>query len=149
MEARLKNPTMLLPDVMPAIQSLLGATYKAGVPPATLALVHLRASQMNGCHLCLETGMCHAQKAGETDDRLFAIAGWRTASCFTPAERAALALTESVTALSKDDPVPDAVWNETAKYYDEQGIAALLLAITMANMFNRFNIATRQVEATW
>jgi len=149
MEARLKNPTMLLPDVMPAIQSLLGATYKAGVPAATLALVHLRASQINGCHLCLETGICHAQAAGETDERLFAIAGWRTAGCFAPAERAALALTESVTTLSTENPVPDEVWSEAAKYYDETGLAALLLAITMANMFNRFNIATRQVEATW
>jgi AhpD family alkylhydroperoxidase len=81
---------MVLPGVMPAIQALMAATAEGGVPARTLGLVHLRASQINGCHLCVDTGTCYARSAGESDNRLLAVAGWRKASCFTDAERAAL-----------------------------------------------------------
>jgi AhpD family alkylhydroperoxidase len=150
MQARMKNPAMVLPDIMPAIQALMAATEKGGVPPATLGLVHLRASQINGCHLCVDLGTCHAQKSGESDERLFAVAGWRKASCFTDAERAALALAEAVTRLSdRDDPVPDDIWDEAARHYDEPALAALILSIATTNVFNRLNVATRQVAANW
>ena len=150
MHARMKNPAMILPDAMPAIQALMAATEKGGVPPATLSLVHLRASQINGCTVCTDMGICYAQKAGETDDRLFAVAGWRNASCFTDAERAALALTEAVTRLSdRPDPVPDDIWNEATRYYDEPALAALILSIATTNVFNRLNVTTRQVGVSW
>ena len=149
MEARMTNPAMVLPGVMPAIQALMAATAEGGVPPTTLALMHLRASQINGCHLCLELGACHMKSAGESDDRMLAVAGWRKASCFTPAERAALALTEAVTRLSGDDPVPDEIWQEAARHYDEKGLAALVLSIATTNVFNRVNVTTRQVSASW
>ena len=150
MEARMKNPAMVLPGVMPAIQALMAATAEGGVPQATLALAHLRASQINGCHLCVDLGTCHAKSGGETDDRLMAVAGWRKAACFTPAERAALALTEAVTRLSdKDDPVPDDIWEEAARHYDEKALAALLVSIATTNVFNRLNVTTRQMSATW
>src|SRR5262249_5134671 len=97
MQARMKNPAMVIPGALQAIQSLISVTYQGGVPTPTLSLVHLRASQINGCHLCVDSGTCHAQQAGESDDRLFSVAGWRKATCFTDAERAALALTEAVT----------------------------------------------------
>ena len=84
MEARMKNPAMVLPGVMPAIQALMAATAEGGVPQSTLGLVHLRASQINGCHLCMDLGSCHAKSAGETDDRLFAVAGWRKAPLLSP-----------------------------------------------------------------
>ena len=77
MYARMKNPAMILPDAMPAIQALQAATYKGGVPAATLGLVHLRASQINGCSVCVDSGTCQIRQAGETDERLSAVAHWR------------------------------------------------------------------------
>jgi AhpD family alkylhydroperoxidase len=150
MEARIKNPATLLPGATDAIKALISTAYSGGVPPSTLSLVHLRASQINGCHLCVESGTCHAQQSGETDARLFSVASWRKASCFTDAERSALALTEAVTRISDQaDPVPDDVWNEAARYYDERALASLLLWISTTNVFNRLNVSTRQTEITW
>jgi AhpD family alkylhydroperoxidase len=150
MQARMKNPAMIFPDAMQAIQSLNAATEKGGVSPTTLGLVHLRASQINGCSSCVDSGARHARKAGETDERLFAVAAWRDAPYFTDAERAALALAEAVTRLSdRADPVPDEVWDEAARHYDERGLAALTLAIAITNVFNRINVTTRQVAGAW
>jgi AhpD family alkylhydroperoxidase len=148
MQARMKNPAMVVPDAMPALQSLAKSVQQAGVPPRTLALVHLRASQINGCSACVDGGSRGARQAGETEERLFAVAAWREAPYFTDAERAALALTEAVTRLSdRTDAVPDEVWNEAARHYDEPALAGLLLAIAMTNVWNRFNVATRQVAS--
>ncbi|TMC99434.1 MAG: carboxymuconolactone decarboxylase family protein [Chloroflexi bacterium] len=149
MQARMSNPAMILPDAMNAIQTLLKATRKGGVPSATLELVHLRASQINGCSVCLDGHWRIARDAGETDERLFAVAAWRDAPYFTDAERAALALAEAVTQLSdRADPVPDALWDEAARHYDEQGLAALILMIATTNLFNRLNATTRQVAGS-
>ena len=150
MHARMKNPATVVPGAMEAIQALLASTYAGGIPFTTLHLVHLRASQINGCHLCVESGTCYAQQAGESDDRLLSVAGWRKASCFTDAERAAPALTEAITRLSdQTDPVPDDIWNEATRHYDERALASLILSIATTNVFNRLNVSTRQVEATW
>ena len=93
-------------------------------------------------------GWRKAKKAGETDERLFSVAAWREASYYTEAERAALALAEAVTQLSdRADPVPDALWDEAARHYDEPALAALILAIANINVWNRLNVATRQVAA--
>jgi AhpD family alkylhydroperoxidase len=128
----------------------MAATAEGGVSQTTLGLCHLRASQINGCHLCVDGGICYGRSAGESDERLFAIAGWRTASCFTDAERAALALTEAVTRISdRDDPVPDEIWTEATRHYDEKALAALILSIATTNVFNRLNVTTRQVAAAW
>src|SRR5205809_7051036 len=149
MQARMSNPAMILPDAMNAIQTLLKATRKGDVPSATLELVHLRASQINGCSFCVDMGSRSARKAGETDERLFSVAAWREAYYFTDAERAALALTEAVTRLAdRPDPVPDAVWEEAAKYYDEREMSALLLWIATTNLFNHLNVPTRQPAGT-
>jgi AhpD family alkylhydroperoxidase len=150
MQERMKNPAVIIPDAMQAIQGLTKATYQGGVPAATLALVHLRVSQINGCSACLQGGAAQARKAGETEDRLATVAAWRDAPYFTDAERAALALAEAVTRLAdRPDPVPDEIWDEAARHYDEQGLAALLLGIATTNVFNRLNIATRQVAGAW
>ena len=150
MEARMKNPAMILPGAMEAIQALQAATEKGGVPPATLALVHLRASQINGCSACVDMGTRYASKAGESDARLFAVAAWRHAPYFTDAERAALALTEAVTRLSdRTEAVPDEIWDEAARHYDERALAALVLSIATTNVFNRLNVTTRQVAGAW
>jgi AhpD family alkylhydroperoxidase len=147
-QARLKNPASILPDMMKGIQSLLAATQQGGVPVKTLHLAHLRASQINGCGVCVTGGAQHAKKDGETDERLFAVAAWRDASFFTDPERAALALAEAMTRLSdRADPVPDEVWEDAARHYDERALAALVLCISTANFFNRLNVATRQVAS--
>ncbi len=93
---------------------------------------------------------CDLKKAGETDERLFALAAWRDAPYFTDAERAALALTEAVTRLSdRPDPVPDEIWDEAVRHYDEPALAALILSIALINVWNRLNVATRQVAGAW
>src|SRR6059058_5203399 len=97
MQARMKNPAMILPDAMQALLALGASAEKGGVPQRTLGLIHLRASQINGCSLCLDLHRRFARKAGETDERLFAVAAWREAPWFTDAERAVLALTEALT----------------------------------------------------
>jgi len=150
MQARMKNPAMILPDAWQGIQALLAATEKGGVPEATRGLVHLRASQINGCSACVDAGSRGAKKAGESDERLFAVAAWREAPSFSEAERAALALAEAVTRLSdRTDPVPDAVWDEATRHYDEPALAALILSIATTNLFNRLNVATQQVAGAW
>ena len=146
MQARMKNPAMLIPEAMQALLALGKATETAGVPALTHGLVHLRASQINGCSLCVDMHPRLLKKEGETDERLFAVAAWRDAPYFTEAERAALALTEAVTRVSdRPDPVPDEIWEEAARHYDEKGLAALLLSISAVNVWNRLNVATRQV----
>jgi alkylhydroperoxidase family enzyme len=91
-----------------------------------------------------------ARKAGETDERLFAVSVWRDTPYFSEAERAALALTEAVTRVAdRADPVPDDVWNEAARHFDEKRLGNLVLAIANVNVWNRLNIATRQVPGVW
>jgi len=146
----MKNPAMHLAEAMKPIQELNAVIRAAGVPERTLALVHLRASQINGCSLCVDWGAKQAQKEGETAERLIAVSAWRESAHFTPAERAALALAESATRLSdRCDAVPDAVWNEAARHFDEKALGALVMAIGLTNFFNRLNVTTRQTAAAW
>ncbi|HEY3607778.1 MAG TPA: carboxymuconolactone decarboxylase family protein [Pseudonocardiaceae bacterium] len=151
MEARMKNAAAVLPGAMEAIQSLLRATSKGGVPQRTLELVHLRASQINGCSVCVYGGNHSAKKAGETDERLWAVAAWREAPFYTDAERAALALAEAMTRLAdRPDAVPDDVWDSVTDHYDESQLAALILMIATTNLFNRLNATIREpAGATW
>jgi AhpD family alkylhydroperoxidase len=149
MQARMKNPAMILPDAMQALYALNASAEKGGVPARTIGLVHLRASQINGCSLCVDMHPRLLKKAGETDERLFALAAWRDAPYFTDAERAALALTEALTRISdRPDPVPDKVWEEARRHYDERALAALILSIATINVWNRLNVATRQVAGS-
>jgi AhpD family alkylhydroperoxidase len=150
MQERMKNPAMIIPEAMPPIQALAQVTHNGDVAEATLGLVHLRASQINGCSSCVQAGSAQARQAGESEDRLATLVAWREAPYFTDAERAALALTEAVTRLAdRPDPVPDETWEEAARHYDKKGLAILLLAIATTNVFNRLNIPTRQVAGAW
>jgi AhpD family alkylhydroperoxidase len=146
MQSRIPHPVNVLPDAMKALQTLSKTVHDSGVPPKLVELINLRASQINGCGVCALQHPRIAKKLGETDDRLFALAAWRDAPFFSEAERAALALTEAATRLSdRPDPVPDEIWNEVAKHYDERAQAGLVLAIATINVWNRLNVATRQV----
>jgi AhpD family alkylhydroperoxidase len=142
----MNHPAFVVADAMDALQALGKAVGNGLVPDQTLELVHLRASQINGCSVCLAGHSRAARKAGETDDRLATLAAWREAPYFTDAERAALALTEAVTRLSdRADPVPDEIYDEAAQHYDEAALATLILAIANINVWNRLNAATRQI----
>lgn len=150
MHARMRNPALVLPEAMNRLLALNAPVERGGLSPTTIKLVELRASQINGCGVCVDMHAYELRQMGETDDRLFAVAAWRDAPYFTDAERAALALTEAVTRLSdREDPVPDAVWDEAKQHYDESALAALLLAIAKINVWNRLNVATRQPANSW
>ncbi len=150
MQPRMSHPAMTVPGAMDALQVLGKTVEMAGVPPVTLELMHLRASQINGCSVCVDGHTRIARRAGETDERLFVVGAWRDAPYFTDAERAALALTEALTRLSdRGDPVPDVVFDEAARHYDEPTLAGIILAIANINVWNRLNVATRQVAGAW
>jgi AhpD family alkylhydroperoxidase len=136
---------------MQAIQGLIGAVHKAGTPDKVLHLAHLRASQINGCAACIDGGVKQAKQAGESDERLFTVSAWREAPYFTDAERAAMALAEAMTRLDdRADPVPDEIWNEAKKHFDERALSGLVLWIATTNLFNRLNVTTRQpAGVTW
>jgi alkylhydroperoxidase family enzyme len=149
MQARMKNPALVIPDAMQTLQALAKSAERGGVKLQTLSLVHLRVSQINGCSVCVDLALCF-KKAEDTNERLFAVAAWRDAPYFSDAERAALALAESVTRLSdRPDPVPDEIWDEAARHYNESELAGLILWISMTNVWNRINVATRQVAGEW
>lgn len=150
MEARMKNPAMIFPEAMQSMFALNAVVEKAGLPSKTVGLVHLRVSQINGCSVCIDMHARMLQHEHETNERLFTVAAWRDAPYFTDAERAALALAESVTRLSdRPDPVPNEIWEEAARHYDERALAGLLLAISLINVWNRLNVSTRQVAGEW
>jgi AhpD family alkylhydroperoxidase len=150
MKPRMNQPAFAVPGAMDALQALGAAVGGTGLDPILVELVCLRASQINGCSVCVDGHPRVARKLGETDERLFAVSAWRETPYFTDAERAALALTEAVTRLAdREDPVPDHIWAAAAEHYDDQQLAGLVLAIANINVWNRLNAATRQMAGTW
>ncbi|MEW9556105.1 carboxymuconolactone decarboxylase family protein [Nonomuraea sp. NPDC050783] len=150
MEARMGNPAFVVPGAMQALQALGKSVHDAGLPAGLLDLVYTRASQINGCGVCLEMHARDMKKNGESDERLWTLAGWRDAPYFTDEERAALALTEAVTRLAdRPEAVSDEVWSEAADHFDEKQLGALVMAIASINVWNRLNAATRQVAGAW
>jgi AhpD family alkylhydroperoxidase len=150
MQARITNPVQTVPGAMEALQRLGTAAKRGDVPAATHYLIHLRASQINGCAVCADMHSRELRAAGEPDERIFTVATWREAPYFNDAERAALALTEAVTRLAdRPDSVSDAIWDEAARHYDESALAALVLSIASINAWNRINAATRQITGEW
>jgi AhpD family alkylhydroperoxidase len=148
MQARMKHPAFLVPGVMDALLALSKATG-AVLPLVTRHLVQLRASQLNGCSQCVDMHAKDMKKSGETDERIFAVGAWRHAPYFTDAERAALALTEALTRLADEpDPVPDSLWAEVSRHFEENALAALIVCIANINVWNRLNAAVGQVAGT-
>ena len=148
MQARMRNPVEILPEALKALHALDRSSE--GLPYVTRKLVLLRASQINGCSVCVDMHARELKKADQSDERIFAVAAWRDTPWFNEAERAALALTEAVTRLAdRPDPVSDEVWNEAAKHYDPPALAALLVQIAEINVWNRLNVAVRQVAGRW
>lgn len=150
MQSRIENPVVSVPGALPALQKLGAAVRRTGVPHTTLALVEARASQINSCSVCLDMHTRELRAAGEPDERIFMVGAWRESPYFSDAERAALALTEATTRLAdSSDPVPDDVWEEAARHFDENQLAGLVLAIATINAYNRINAATRQITGNW
>ena len=150
--ARMRNPAEVLPEAVRPLQTLYAVVQESGVPAKTLGLVHLRASQINGCAFCVDTGVKHAKQARESDERLHAVATWRESPHFDDAECAALALAEAATRMA-DNPesVSDEIWEAAAKHYDEKKLGGLVIWIALTNLFNRVNVTTRQAAGskTW
>jgi len=148
MQARIGHPMFLVPDAAPGLMALGKATQAAGLPALTRGLVDLRASQINGCAICVDMHARDMREAGASENQVAAVAAWEDSPLFSAAERAALRLTEAVTRLAdRTDAVPDSVWDEAAQHYDEKELAGLVMSIALVNLWNRLNRATRQIPA--
>jgi AhpD family alkylhydroperoxidase len=148
MTARIQN-TAVQPEAMTGVQHLMKAAHSGGVPQQTLELVHLRASQINGCSACVNAGVTSAAKAGVSPEKLLTVAAWYENPLFDDAERAALALTEAATRLSdRPGAVTDEIWAEAARHYDERQLGALVLMVAITNFFNRINTTFRTPAGT-
>jgi AhpD family alkylhydroperoxidase len=150
-QPRMKHPVYVIPDAMSALQALAKSSQVDGLSPALHAMIHLRASQINGCSGCVQIHSREMKHAGEPDHRIYAVAAWRDTEYFSDAERAVLALTEALTRISdRPDPVPDEIWNDVARHFDETELAALLVSIASINVWNRLNVSIRQTPpAEW
>jgi AhpD family alkylhydroperoxidase len=151
MTARMTNPAFAVPGALDALHAVSKTISRARIPMSR-ELLHLRASQINGCSVCVDMHAKGARQAGESEERVFAVAAWRDTPYFTDAERAALALTEALTRVAdRPDAVPDEIWDAAAEHFDETQLGALVLDIAMSNVWNRLNVATRQIvgEQSW
>jgi AhpD family alkylhydroperoxidase len=133
------------------LASVVGeAAAKAGIPPSTVDLVETRASQINGCAVCLDMHTRAAKKHGISDQQLNTLAAWRDSPYFDDAQRAALAMTEAGTRLAdRPDAVPDELWETASEEFDEPAMVALVLHIALINTWNRLNVITGQVAGEW
>jgi AhpD family alkylhydroperoxidase len=146
----MKNPVFLLPGSMEAVMALAKSVEHGGVPKTTIELVHLRASQINGCSICVDMHSRALKKLGEKDERIVMVSAWREAPYYSDAERAALALAEATTRVAdRSDPVSDEVWSEAARHYTEPQLAALVMSVAAVNLWNRLNAVTRQISGEW
>ena len=145
MTARMTNPAFAVDGAMDALNAMAKSISRARLP-VPRELVHLRASQINGCSVCVDMHAKAARQGGESEERVFAVAAWRDTPFFSDAERAALALTESLTRIADQaEPVPDEIWDAAAQHFDETQLGALVMDIALINVWNRLNTATRQI----
>jgi AhpD family alkylhydroperoxidase len=144
-----RTTTTTAPDVITAVQHLYKAMYASGVAATTLELVHLRASQINGCSACVDAGIESAQKAGLGVEKLLATSAWLESPLFTDAEKAALTLTEAATRLA-DNPgaVTDEIWAQATNHFDESQLNGIVLMVATTNFFNRINTTLRVPAGT-
>lgn len=149
MEARLKGNAS--PELYAGIGQVTKVIHAAGVDPRLLSLVHLRASQINGCSPCVFATIASARKAGETEERLHHVVAWRETPFFTEGERAALALAEAATRIQDGAPgVTDGIWEAAAEHFTGEQLNALVLEVALTNFFNRINHTIReQAGKTW
>ena len=150
MSARIENTTAD-PDVTTAVQHIYKAVHASGLPPEIVELVHLRASQINGCSACVNAAVRNAGQGGVSTEKLLTVAAWYDNPLFDDAERAALAVTEAATRLAdRPGSVTDDIWAEAARHYDDKQLEALVLMVALSNFFNRINTTLRiPAGTTW
>ncbi|SDT36133.1 carboxymuconolactone decarboxylase family protein [Jiangella sp. DSM 45060] len=140
----------LAPAAYKALIALDSRSLQGDLPPGLLDLVKLRVSQINGCAYCVDSHSHDAVKGGESPARVYAVAAWDEGPAFTEAERAALALAESMTRLSEGAPrVPDDVWERARAHYDDAQLAQLIMVITTINAWNRVSVAVRMTPESF
>lgn len=143
------NISEAAPEAYKAMLALEKYMAASSLPKSTYDLVKLRASQINGCAYCVDMHSHEAKAGGESDERLYAVAAWREAPYFTPAERAALDFTEAATRLADHGRgISDEVWKAAAAHYDEATMAALVVAVATINSWNRIAIAIGAVAGS-
>ena len=136
------------PDAYKAMSGLEAYLHGCGLEPELLHLVKLRASQINGCAFCLDMHSKDLRAAGETEQRLYTLDAWRECPWYSDRERAALAWTEALTLITQGH-VPDAVYEEARKQFDEKELTDLSIAVTTINAWNRLSIAARTTPGTY
>ncbi|CAG7652578.1 carboxymuconolactone decarboxylase family protein [Paenibacillus allorhizosphaerae] len=147
MEMRL-NYTKVQPESLQTLLKLEGYVKKSGLDPKLLELIKIRASQINGCAYCLDMHTKDARAMGETEQRLYMLSAWREAPFYTEAERAAIALTEAVTKISEAG-VPQELYEQVRKHFDEGHFVDLIMAINAINCWNRMAISTGMVPGEY
>jgi AhpD family alkylhydroperoxidase len=148
MQTRL-DPQKAAPGAMHAMLALEGYVAKSSaLEPALLELVRFRASQINGCAYCLDMHSKDARANGESEQRLYALSAWRETPFFTERERAALAWTEAITLISRDQ-APDTVYEEARAHFSETEMVNLTLAIVAINGWNRLAIGFRALPGEY
>ncbi|MGO4692778.1 carboxymuconolactone decarboxylase family protein [Paenibacillus sp. 2TAB26] len=125
-------------QAMSGLEKYLGTT---SIDKQLLELIKIRASQINGCAFCINMHTKDARSLGETEQRIYALSAWRDTPYFTKEERAVLALTEAVTVITKEH-VPDAVYEEVARYFESKQVGEIIMAIITINGWNRLAIST-------
>lgn len=139
------NFSTVSPKVFKAVLAL-DAAAREGLDPVLLELVQIRASQINHCAYCIDYHTSDARGAGESEERIYQLSAWEESSLFTAKERSALALTEAVTLLPQG--VPDEVYEEAVKHFEEKELAQLIALIFTVNAWNRMNVTTRKTPGT-
>lgn len=147
MEQRL-NFFKAAPDAYKAMSGLEAYLHGCGLEEGLLHLVKLRTSQINGCAFCLDMHWKDLRAIGEEEQRLYSLDAWRECPWYTDRERAALAWTEALTLITEGH-VPDAVYEEARKQFNEKELTDLSLAITTINAWNRLSIASRTTPGTY
>ncbi|MFH0516539.1 carboxymuconolactone decarboxylase family protein [Streptomyces sp. M41] len=150
MQARMTNPAYVLPQALKGIGTLFQAIGESGLSQEVAEIVGLRASQINGCGACVHGHTTNLRKAGTSAERIDSVSAWREAPWFTDAERAALRLTEAMTRLAdrSHESVPEELWDEVADHFDEKELSALILTVSVTNMFNRINTTIKEPAGT-
>jgi AhpD family alkylhydroperoxidase len=132
------------PTAYQAVLAMERYVRNSGLDKPLYELIKIRASQLNGCAFCLDMHHRDARAGGEDQRRLDVLSAWREApELYTARERAALAITEAVT-LVGEDGVPDEVWSEATRYFDDAGMVQLLMAVATINVWNRLAVSTHQ-----
>jgi AhpD family alkylhydroperoxidase len=147
MEARLSYANAA-PQGYRAVVALNSYVDDCGLDPILLELVKLRASQINGCAYCLDMHSKDLRALGEREERIYALSAWHETPFYTERERAALLWAEALT-LVNEDHVPDEIYEEARRHFNEEALVNLTLAIATVGVWNRLCIAFRSVPGAY